>query len=118
MEALDTQEYFMTKIKAKITFKVMQQLIQQLYVSSTQGINSIPRQLTNTKQRQYNHTTRPVTFLSVDELFQKYQTIINEIDSKNPLTNLPNLANSFYETLFTPVKEKEYNETISTTTTP
>ena len=96
----EAAEQFLRDYYNKTRFTAIGQLLRPLYVGKMVGLESLGQRLQSLTMAQHNHGGNGPTFLTVQELFQQYQTHLAEIDTEgNEGDNLPCLTTLFYTAL-------------------
>ena len=103
----EAAEQFLKEYYNKTRFAALGQLLRPLYVGKMVGLESLGQRLQALTMTQHNPGGNGLTFLTVQELFQQYQTHLAEVDTEGREgDNLPCLTTLFYTALSRQLKQK------------
>jgi hypothetical protein len=107
---IDLHDKWLREMKAKTKYEAMTQIIQPVYVGELEGTETVTKRFYKLNQRQYSDATRTYEFITVEQLNQQFQGLIQEIDGTNPPNDCPHLSHTFYQALTKNLQERSVRD--------
>jgi hypothetical protein len=83
--------------KVKTKFEALKQLIKLVYAGKLEGMETVSKRLYKINQRYYDESSKGYSFSNVEEVSQKFQGVLQEINPTDPPDNLPDLCQLFFQ---------------------
>jgi hypothetical protein len=94
------------KLRAETKFEALIQLIKPTYVGRIDGLASLTNRILKVTQKYYDTNANRMRTHTIAETNQKMQTLLQEIDRRNPPTDLPNLEQTLFQGLHESIQRK------------
>lgn len=94
---IDMHDRWLREQKSKTKYETLKQLIEPVYVGELEGTETVSKRLYKINQRYYDESTKAYAFSNVEELNQKFQGVLQEIDPAEPPEDLPDICQLFFQ---------------------
>lgn len=102
-------ETWISDIKARTMYQAVAQAIKSQYVGKLEGLLSVAMRLQQIRPTVFNPDTRMMEYQRVNDIYKRYQQILQEIDPANPGPDIPDLANQFFHSLSGDLQKRVYD---------